>query len=431
MNSKKISLFIILFFVYNPFHFVYAQGWQKLTTTGLVTPRTNASAVYIPSQNKMFVFGGKTSLGHTNELWCLNLNINSWSIVTSKSAKVPLARYTHVAMYDSLLNRILIWSGEGSSLYNDVWAFNLKDSTWNELFLNGNVTGAPLKRYGDAATFDQKNRNIISFAGFTTAGRFDDTWSFDVDELHWTDKTNSIFPLKRCLTSSCFARDRREMIVFGGQSTGNLNDIWKLNVDTYNWTNITPTVSPSARHFASMSYCGNENVVVFGGNSLNQGNNAGALNELWNYSLNTQQWDTLPQFGKKPSARFGCTSVYIPSQDKIVVFGGQGLSSLNSETWVYTGVNSVTNGILMNEANDMDFNCYPNPVNTILNIHTNSTPIAPYQATIVDVMGRKLMHVTLTGQKNSIDLSTLENGFYTIIIETGTKKISKRLIKTE
>ena len=129
----------------------------------------------------MFVFGGTTAEGNVNELWCLDLNSNNWTLVPSNSAKLPAPRFTHVSMYDSLLNRMLVWSGQGSSLFNDVWAFNFNDSTWLELFPDGNVNGSPLKRYGTATVFDPLNRNIINFAGFTTAGRFDDTWSFKVD----------------------------------------------------------------------------------------------------------------------------------------------------------------------------------------------------------------------------------------------------------
>ncbi len=431
MNSKNKSLLIFLFFMYFPFCFIFSQGWTSLNTSGSISPRTNASAIYVPSQNKMFVFGGALSVGTTNELWSLDFNSNSWTLIPSKSTQLPPARYTHICMYDSLMNRILVWSGQGASLYNDVWAFNFSDSTWQVLFPDGNVTGAPLKRYGTATIFDPKNKNIINFAGFTTSGRFDDTWSFDVNGQNWTDRSNSYFPLKRCLTSSAFAADRREMIVFGGQSTGNLNDIWKLNVDTYNWTNITPTVNPGGRHFASNTYCGNGTVVIFGGNSLSQGNNSGALNDLWKFSLNTQKWDTLPQIGSKPLPRFDHTSIYIPSQDKLVIFGGQGISSLFSDTWIYNGIYSLINGISENDNQPLDLTCYPNPTNSILYIEMSRNNFEITSAYVTDALGRIVINVALAEQNNSIDISFLNNGIYNLVIESGTKKLSKRFIKTE
>lgn len=358
MQTKVLITIFALLFTCST---VFAQSWTMLPTTGSITARSNASAIYIPSSNRMIVFGGNTSGGNVNEIWSLDLNSNVWSLIPPTSAQAPAPRATHVCMYDSLLNRMLVWTGQGSQLYNDVWAFNFGDSTWLELFPDGNVTGAPLKRYGTATVFDPINRNIINFAGFTTSGRFDDTWEFDVDGLNWTDKTNLYFPLRRCLTSQSFAEDRREMIVYGGQSTGNLNDIWTLNADTYIWTNLTPAVSPAARHFSSNSYCGNGYVVVFGGNSLNQGNTAGALNDLWAFSLDTQQWDTLPQGAVKPPPRYGHTSIYIQSQDKMIIFGGQGASSLYNETWVYSGISGVLNFVSEYADNISLLKVYPNP----------------------------------------------------------------------
>lgn len=72
----------------------------------------------------MFVFGGLTQFGNTNDLWSLDLTANSWALVPTNFIQLPSARVTHVCMYDSLLNRMLLWSGQGSTLYNDVWAFN-------------------------------------------------------------------------------------------------------------------------------------------------------------------------------------------------------------------------------------------------------------------------------------------------------------------
>ena len=367
---SKINTFFLLILSSFPFSNIYPQGWSQLITTGNITARSNASAIYVAGNNRMIVFGGITASSTVNEIWSLDLNTNEWSVIPTTSTQTPDPRFTHISMFDSLSNRMLVWSGNGNTLFNDIWVFNFNDSIWQELFPDGNVSGAPLKRYGVASVFDPLNRNIISFAGFTTSGRFDDTWSFNVDNQNWTDRTNLDFPLRRCLTSQCFAPERREMIVFGGQSTGNLNDIWSLNVDNFTWVNHIPLVSPVARHFTSNVYCGNGNVVIFGGDSLNQGNTSGAMNDLLSFSLDSQTWNTIPQDSIKPSARYGHTYIYIPSQDKMILFGGQGISSLNAETWVYSGISSL----LLNTSkepliNNAQLKCSPNPSfeNTTIN----------------------------------------------------------------
>lgn len=420
-SNIKASLFFLVFCF--SFTNVYSQQWLNLPTSGAISARSNASAVYDNVSNRMLVFGGSTSGGNVNDLWSLNLNTNVWSVIPPAPGQMPASRSTHVCMMDSLSNRMLMWSGIGNVLYNDVWAFNLNDSTWEELFPDGNVSGAPFKRYGVASVFDPLNRKLISFAGFTTSGRFDDTWAFNVDNQSWTNQSNVTFPLKRCLTSQSFASDRREMIVYGGQSTGNLKDIWTLNVDTYNWTNLTPAQTPVARHFSSNVYCGKGHVVIFGGDSLNQGNTMGALNDLWTFSLDSKTWNTLPQGSLRPSPRYGHTSVYIPSQDKMIIFGGQGSSSLNAETWVYSGIST-----LLNNANEIsnDFTslkCLPNPSIGNTEINFSLTKKSFTSLNLFDCTGKivsTLIDTELPSGNHTINFSgdNLSPGIYLFSLKT-------------
>ncbi len=406
------SILFLVFFITSAF----SQGWTKLNTTGSIEARTNASAIYIPSSNRMVLFGGNTSNGFTNELWTLDLNTNTWNRLIPKSVKLPSPRYTHIAMYDTTGDRMLIWSGQGNAgiLFNDIWAFNLKDSTWEELFPDGNVAAAPLKRYGTATIFDPLSRNLVSFAGFTTSGRFDDTWSFNTDTHEWTNRTNTYFPLKRCLTSQSFAADRREMILFGGQSTGNLNDVWTLNTDSYLWTNRSPSERPIARHFASSIYANNGFMVLFGGDSLGQGNTAGAINDLSAFELNKQEWTKLPQPGVRPASRYGHTAVYT-YQDRMIIFGGTGTTLFN-DTWVYSGISSVT-GIKKNENNKTVLTCQPNPSDGKAAIRFNLLTSSGISFTLRDVRGSIIaapLNIFLNAGDHSINLNdySLPPGLY-------------------
>lgn len=400
----------------------FSQGWTKLTTTGSITSRSNASAIYIPDKNKIYVFGGSTSAGKVNELWSLDLSSNNWTLIPSKSSKLPSVRYTHVAMYDTILDRMIIWSGQGADLYNDIWAFNFNDSTWQELFADGNVSGAPLKRYGTATVFDPAKRNIINFAGFTTSGRFDDTWSFNVDSMKWMNKTNSYFPLKRCLTSQSFAADRREMIVFGGQSSGNLDDIWTMNLDTYIWTNPAPVLKPKARHYPSNVYCGKGYVVVFGGSYLGQGNIAGGMNDLWSFSLDNSKWDSVQQGSTKPAERFGHIAVYIPSTDKMIIYGGTG-ASLYNDTWEFSGISTAITSAKEMDDRQFSLQIYPSPGISDVKIGFTLSERLFVTLTIYDIKGGVVaipISLPLNEGKHIIDLNNyqLVPGVYFVSLNT-------------
>ena len=125
-----MKIVLIVFFI-SPCS-IFSQGWTQLSTSGAITARSNASAIYDSYTNRMLVFGGNSTSGNLNDIWSLDLNTNVWSLIPTVSTQIPAPRSTHISMFDSLENQLLIWSGQGNSLYNDVWAFNLSDSTWLE-----------------------------------------------------------------------------------------------------------------------------------------------------------------------------------------------------------------------------------------------------------------------------------------------------------
>jgi hypothetical protein len=316
---------------------------------------------------------------------------------------MPSPRFSHNAMYDSAQHRMLIWSGQGAELYNDVWAFNLTTYTWQELWHDGNVSGAPLKRYGTAAVFDPLTRRLVNFAGFTTSGRFDDTWTFDVDNKRWTDQTANPRPLRRCLHSASFAHDRHQMILYGGQSSDRLDDVWSLDLDTYVWSNLTPATRPAGRYFPSNVYAGNGNVIIFGGET-NQGPSA----ELWKFSLSSNSWESLAQGNTRPSARSSHAAIYVPSQHKMIIFGGVG-SGLFNDTWEYSITSSEIEVIYDPQPTTFSLEQnYPNPFNPATRIEFRVPDFTFVSLKVYDLLGREV--TTLVNEWK-------EAGIHTVIFD--------------
>jgi hypothetical protein len=84
---------------------------------------------------------------------------------------VPVPRGNPAAIYDPVAHRLVAFGGRvpGGEL-NDVWAFDLNEHTWSELVASDPL---PNLRYGTAAIFDPRANELVNFAGFTDAGRFD------------------------------------------------------------------------------------------------------------------------------------------------------------------------------------------------------------------------------------------------------------------
>ena len=120
---------------------------------------------------------------------------------TQLDASGPSSRRNAAAIYDPMGDRMilmLIWSGRmvdgsGSTLLNDVWALDLATDQWTSMEI-------PVARYGTAAIFDPLAGSLVTFAGVTTQGRFDDIWRFDPTDGAWRDVTPaSRQPGERCL----------------------------------------------------------------------------------------------------------------------------------------------------------------------------------------------------------------------------------------
>jgi hypothetical protein len=199
-----------------------ASQWVQLTPSAgaMPAPREHAASIYDPVGHRMIVVGGTTAAGDVNDVWAFDLDRHTWTEITPPSGPAPAGRFTHNAVYDHAGRRMLVWSGQASGAFlNDVWAFDLDAHTWSQFTPPGPL---PNIRYGTAAVFDPIARRLVTFAGFTDQGRFDDTWQFDVAAVAWPNISPAPDPDRRCLHSASYdARDRR-MIMYGGQRSGPL-----------------------------------------------------------------------------------------------------------------------------------------------------------------------------------------------------------------
>ena len=431
---KLKIIFYVIIYELCIWHTCYSQPWSQISTTGSIPELKNHSAVYDPIADRILVFGGRNANGlSSNELWALRIANYQWLRIIP-NGNSPAARYTQNAYFDSLNNRMIIWSGQGIELYNDVWAFNFGTNSWQQLWPDGNVNGVPLKRYGTASIFDPESRNIITFAGFTTSGRFEDTWTFHVDSLKWTDRTNNPHPPKRCLHSACFVNDQKKMVIYGGQDTGPLDDIWSLDLTNYTWQELSPAAIPPGRFFYSIIYTGSENLVVFGGLGTN------TLGDMWKFSVQNNIWETVNQGAVYPAARWGHTAIYIPQSDRMIIFGGEGQTNYN-DTWQFTNVSAIGINPISQKIPDkfLLYQNYPNPFNPTTKIKFNIPPSPQgeggrgVRVTIYDVTGREietLVNELLNPGTYEVDFDgrDLSSGVYFYTLVTANYNSTRKMV---
>ena len=75
---------------------------------------------------------------------------------------------------------------------------------------------------------------------------------------------------------------------------------------------------------------------------------------------------------------------------------------------------------------DSSFNIYPNPVNNRLNI---SAGAAINNVSIFDLTGREVLRATPNVEKTSLDVSSLNKGFYLLTVKSGNQELTTKLVK--
>lgn len=364
-----------------------AQTWVNLTPGAGPAPsaRRNASAILDPVENRMVIFGGTTAgtASSLNDVWGFDLDTNTWvNLTPAVGPPAPAPRLAPASIYDPHGHQMITWSGQAFQVFfNDVWSFDLAANTWSQFTPSG---GPPNVRYGVGYAFDPVARDLVTFAGFTNSGRFDDVWRFNDQAETWTDVSMGIAPGERCLHSACYDAIGHRMIMHAGQNnSGPLDDLWALDLDTDTWTQLTPSPKPSARYFTSFVYDeANRRATLFGGQTATV-----KVNEAWVFDLWTNEWTQLTPAGTPPSARFGAAAVYDGANDRMIVFGGLD-AAVRNDVWALEGLSNTATGAppITSSALALHPN-HPNPFNPSTTIRFDIAARGRATLRVYDVRG--------------------------------------------
>lgn len=351
--------------------------WKVLATGGPGT--TGSTAVYDSRRHRVIVFAGFTRgclCGSSNrDVWSLDLGASpKWtqlSPVLPIGMPPPSVRWEHVAVYDSLADRMIVFGGDSqsgctSTYLSDVWALSMDSTlTWTPL----SPSGGPSARAQMAGVLDLARHRLVFFGGVG----FSETWSLSLtggtswtqiatsgpvpSNTQWGSATYDIagdrlvyqsgyqtsalslgtgmwstldqappIPAARGQFASIVDPVRRRYLVFGGYDGSTLrNDVWALSLDSpWQWQQLFPTGFPPSqrRDLVAIYDPKGDQMVLFGGN--------GNLQDTWVLHLSpSPSWELLQPTGTLPYARSRATAIYDPAHSAMIVFGGyDGFSTL-------------------------------------------------------------------------------------------------------
>lgn len=276
--------------------------YNRLPSFGL-TPEARIDGVvaYDPFSRQIFLFGGDSGFPR-NDLWAFSLDFRSWTPIAASPA--PAQRFGHTVVFDSLRRRLIVFGGQAAGFFNDVWAYDIAAGSWRLL---ASDTG-PEKRYGHSGIYDPVRDRMIISHGFTTRGRFDDTWSFDLAANVWRNITPAgPLPVRRCLHHAVHDPDNDQMLLYGGCASGvgtqegggcPLGDLWAFDLNTNRWRELKPSNKPPARQWYGLAFdAARRRMVVFGGFW------AGSLSDTWEYDPAANTWLPADLAGTQPMPR--------------------------------------------------------------------------------------------------------------------------------
>lgn len=417
----------------------HAQNWLQLTPASgnAPGPRSNAAAIYDSLNHRLVIFGGKSASGNLNDVWAFDLRNNSWSELTPASGSAPAPRFTANGIYNPAAQQMIIWSGQGSTFFNDVWAFDLTTRTWTQF---NPPDPKPNTRYGVASIFDPKANEMVAFAGFTDAGRFDDTWRFNLASATWQEISLATHPERRCLHSASYDALEHRMIIYGGQTSGPRGDIWAFDLTNNTWADLTPPTSPAGRWFSTNIYdAASHRAIIFGG-GLGGGS---VTNEVWAFDLAQNSWQQIAASGTPPAAREGAVAIYAHSEARMVVFGGLGNAYFN-DVWSLNF--SPTTGVDSDSDNKLPktfrlLGNYPNPFNPETTIVFEMPATGTVSLRVYNLQGQQIKNLfegTIAGGRHQMVWDGTNDwgikaapGVYFYVLKAGTISASQKAILIE
>lgn len=256
-------------------------------------------------------------------------------------ANFPPKRHSYAADFSTTTQKIFLFSGIDDEsyplkLYNDCWVFDILSSSWTKVFVSTSVL--PPARYGSCMVNIGGDRFLL-FGGLGEQGYLNDTYIFYLSSLTFQNIQTSTIPPARYYHSMCYDTYQNKVYLFGGVYQGiPYNDLWEFDINSLTWKKITPVnTPPPARWGHKMVYVEtNKKIYIFGGQRGYA--DTDLFNDLWFYDTQTNsflQIQTVAPF----VTQFGMC-VY-PEINCILIFGGySGSQNFSSDLWFYNYVST-------------------------------------------------------------------------------------------
>lgn len=186
---------------------------------------------------QLYIFGGLTDSGLTNELWKFDVESEVWSTVEVQGTS-PVARSSHGC--DSAGDIMVIWGGLGETGFlSDMHYYNALTNRWTEITVSGTK---PSARKG--ACVEVSLPYVFIFGGQTSEGCSNDLWVYHAGNNMYTlyqQKESEVLPVMMSLCDSEIVDGHIIFYTYTGSTTGEapVMNLRQFNLTTGKWVSLS------------------------------------------------------------------------------------------------------------------------------------------------------------------------------------------------
>lgn len=227
-----------------------ADEWQQLSPSGSAAARDSHSAVWSPTADGMYIFGGNSYSGERlNELNFYSRQANKWQHL-APGGSIPVARRDHSAVWSPEADGMYLFAGSnfhGIGHMNDLHFYDRQANAWQQLRpAGGDGADGPSPREHHTAVWApstaQGGRDgMYVFGGFNGSHFLNDLHFYDRKANQWHQLfAAGVAPSPRYQHSAAWESDG--MYVFGGWGiTGPTSDVHFYDRQANAWRAVTPS----------------------------------------------------------------------------------------------------------------------------------------------------------------------------------------------
>lgn len=260
-----------------------------------------------------------------------------WTNVSASAAPVPMAGA--MMAYSSRADRFVLFGGwDGTQGLNGTWVFDPANRTWAET----HPSASPIARGDEMFVYDDHSDLFILFGGWYefpngSYRRLSDTWTFSLGTRTWTERHPSASPSPRSDAEVAYDPASEAVLLVGGFSgTAYLGDVWAYFPGNDSWWPRPSVSQPSARADGRMVYVASQSrFLLFGGNDYSGPNlTFHHLADTWSYAWATNAWSLVPA-PVAPPARDYPIFALDPGAGVALLTSGFGNRTILNDLWAF------------------------------------------------------------------------------------------------